>query len=158
VVRVHSDLLKKQKVPPRLITKDIWKERFQDIRSVERYLSRNGVLIRKFFLNVSKKEQKRRFLERFDVPDKNWKVSPADVRERGYWASYMSAYEEMIQGTATEAAPWYVVPADNKWFTRLVVAAAVIEGLASLDLQYPKLDDAQLKELAATRAELVGKS
>jgi PPK2 family polyphosphate:nucleotide phosphotransferase len=158
VVRVHPELLKKQKVPADLITKDVWKERFQDIRSFERYLSRNGVLVRKFFLNVSKKEQKRRFLERFDVSDKNWKVSPADVRERGYWASYMNAYEDMIRETASDVAPWYVVPADNKWFTRVVVAAAVIDGLASLDLQYPKLGDAELKQLAATRAELMGKS
>ena len=157
VVRVHRDLLMKQKVPPSLITKDIWKERFQDIRAVERYLSRNGVLIRKFFLNVSKKEQKRRFLERFDLAEKNWKVSPSDVKERGYGGDYMKAYEDMIQGTATKEAPWYVVPADNKWFTRVVVAAAVIEGLASLNLEFPKLSEAQLKELAASRAALVGK-
>jgi len=158
VVRVHSELLKRSKVPPDLITKDIWKERFQDIRSIERYLSRNGVLIRKFYLNVSKKEQKRRFLERFDTPEKNWKVSPSDVKERGHWNDYMHAYEELIRETSTKEAPWYVIPADNKWFTRVMVAAAVIDGLSTLDLKYPQLDAAQLKELAATRAELVGKA
>ena len=158
VVRVHSELLKKSKVPPELVTKDIWKERFQDIRSIERYLSRNGVLIRKFYLNLSKKEQKRRFLERFDIPEKNWKVSPSDVKERGYWNDYMKAYEDLIRETSTKEAPWYVIPADNKWFTRVMVAAAVIDGLSTLDLEYPQLDAAQLKELAATRAELVGKS
>jgi PPK2 family polyphosphate:nucleotide phosphotransferase len=158
VVRVHQDLLRKSKVPPQLITKSIWKERFQDIRGIERYLSRNGVLIRKFYLNLSKKEQKRRFLERFDIPEKNWKVSPSDVKERGYWNDYMKAYEDLIRETSTKESPWYVIPADNKWFTRVMVAAAVIDGLSTLDLEYPKLDAAQLKELAATRAELVGKA
>ncbi|HEY7028966.1 MAG TPA: polyphosphate kinase 2 family protein [Gemmatimonadales bacterium] len=158
VVRVHPELLKKSKVPPELVTKDIWKERFQDIRAIERYLSRNGVLIRKFYLNLSKKEQKRRFLERFDTPEKNWKVSPSDVKERGYWNDYMHAYEDLIRETSTKEAPWYVIPADNKWFTRVMVAAAVIDGLSTLDLEYPTLDAAQLKELAATRAELVGKA
>jgi len=158
VVRVHEQLLRKSKVPPELITKNIWKERFQDIRAIERYLSRNGVLIRKFYLNLSKKEQKRRFLERFDTPEKNWKVSPSDVKERAYWNEYMHAYEDLIRETSTKESPWYVIPADNKWFTRVMVAAAVIEGLSTLDLEYPKLDAIQLKELAATRAELVGKS
>ncbi len=158
VVRVHPELLRKSKVPPDLITKDIWKERFQDIRTIERYLSRNGVLIRKFYLNLSKKEQKRRFLERFDIPEKNWKVSPSDVKERSHWNDYMHAYEDLIRETSTKEAPWYVIPADNKWFTRIMVAAAVIDGLSTLDLEYPKLDAAQLKELAATRAELVGKA
>jgi len=158
VVRVHSELLKKSKVPSELVTKDIWKERFQDIRAIERYLSRNGVLVRKFYLNLSKKEQKRRFLERFDIPEKNWKVSPSDVKERGYWNDYMKAYEDLIRETSTKESPWYVIPADNKWFTRVMVAAAVIDGLSTLDLEYPKLDAAQLKELAATRAELVGKA
>lgn len=158
VVRVHSELLKKSKVPSELITKDVWKERFQDIRAIERYLSRNGVLVRKFYLNLSKKEQKRRFLERFDIPEKNWKVSPSDVKERGYWNDYMKAYEDLIRETSTKESPWYVIPADNKWFTRVMVAAAVIDGLSTLDLEYPKLDAAQLKELAATRAELVGKA
>jgi PPK2 family polyphosphate:nucleotide phosphotransferase len=158
VVRVHSELLKKSKVPSELITKDVWKERFQDIRAIERYLSRNGVLVRKFYLNLSKKEQKRRFLERFDIPEKNWKVSPSDVKERGYWNDYMKAYEDLIRETSTKESPWYVIPADNKWFTRVMVAAAVIDGLSTLDLEYPRLDAAQLKELAATRAELVGKA
>ena len=156
VVRVHEGILKKQKLPPKLITKDIWKERFQDIRAFERYLSRNGVLIRKFFLHVSKAEQKKRFMERIENPEKNWKFSAADAKERGHWDEYMEAYEDMIRNTSTEEAPWYVVPADNKWFTRLVVAGAVIDGLASLDLHYPKVGPEQLKELAAAKKMLVG--
>jgi PPK2 family polyphosphate:nucleotide phosphotransferase len=155
VVRVHAALLRKQKLPPELITEDIWKDRFRDIRRFERYLSHNGVLIRKFFLHVSPKEQKKRFLERFDNPEKNWKFSAADVRERGYWQDYMSAYEAMIRHTATEDAPWYVVPADNKWFTRVVVAAAVIDALASLDLHYPEVDEEKRKELALARQALL---
>ena len=155
VVRAHPDLLAKQKVPAKLITKDIWKERYQDIRAYERYLSRNGVLIRKFFLNVSKKEQKRRFLERIDVPEKNWKFSANDAHEREYWDQYMTAYDDMIRHTATKAAPWYVVPADNKWFTRLVVAAAVIEALDSLDLSYPTLSETQRKELEEAKRLLL---
>src|SRR6266852_9257850 len=140
VVRVHPELLEKEKVPPELVTKNIWKERFKDIRAFERYLTRNGVVVRKFFLHVSKKEQKKRFLERLENPEKNWKFSAADVREREFWDDYMEAYEDMIRHTATEDAPWYVVPADNKWFTRVVVAAAVIEALASLNVHYPQLD------------------
>jgi PPK2 family polyphosphate:nucleotide phosphotransferase len=154
VVRVHPELLEKQKLPKELITKDVWKERYQDIRSFERYLSRNGVLIRKFFLHVSKGEQKKRFLERLDRPDKNWKFSMSDAAERGHWDDYMEAYEETIRETATKAAPWYVVPADNKWFTRVVVAAAVIDALASLDLKYPKVSDEQKKVLAEARETL----
>src|SRR4029453_10559651 len=127
-------LLEKQKLPPELVTKHIWEERFQDIRHFERYLTRNGVAIRKFFLHVSKEEQKKRFLERIEQPEKHWKFSADDIKEREYWNDYMEAYEDMIQNTATKQAPWYVVPADNKWFTRLIVAAAVIEALASLDL------------------------
>ena len=151
VVRVHPEYLAKQKLPPELVSGDIWKERFQDIRAFERYLSRNGVLIRKFFLHVSRKEQKRRFMERLDRPEKNWKFSSADAQERGFWKDYMDAYEDMIRHTATKEAPWYVVPADNKWFTRLVVAAAVIDGLASLDLEYPEVGPEKRKELAAAR-------
>jgi PPK2 family polyphosphate:nucleotide phosphotransferase len=151
VVRVHPEYLAKQKLPPDLVTKDIWKERFQDIRAFERYLSRNGVLVRKFFLHVSRKEQKRRFLDRLQRPEKNWKFSSADAQERGFWKEYMDAYEDMIRNTATKEAPWHVVPADNKWFTRLVVAAAVIDGLASLGLSYPNVGPAKLKELAAAR-------
>lgn len=156
VVRVHREFLEKQKLPPDLITKDIWKERFQDIRSIERYLTRNGVAIRKFFLHVSNKEQKKRFLERIDEPEKNWKFSANDAKEREYWDDYMEAYEDMIRNTATKRAPWYVVPADNKWFTRVIVAAAVIEALDSLDLKYPKVSDSKLKELAAAKKALLG--
>lgn len=157
VVRVHPGILAKQKLPPDLVTRDIWKERFQDIRGFERYLGRNGIAVRKFFLHVSKKEQKQRFLERIDDPDKNWKFSAADLAERGYWDEYMAAYQDAIRHTATPEAPWYVIPADNKWFTRLVVAAAVIETLASLDLAYPEVGPDQLKALAAARRELVGR-
>jgi PPK2 family polyphosphate:nucleotide phosphotransferase len=155
VVRVHREFLEKQKLPPELVTKDIWEERFQDIRHIERYLTRNGVVIRKFFLHVSKKEQKKRFLERIEEPEKHWKFSAADIKERQYWDDYMKAYEDMIQNTAAKHAPWYVVPADNKWFTRVVVAAAVIETLASLDLHYPEVSKEKLKELAAAKKALL---
>ena len=138
----------------RLVTKNIWDDRFEDIRNIERYLTRNGVVIRKFFLHVSAAEQKRRFLERLDNPAKNWKFSSNDARERGYWKDYMKAYEETICNTATDSAPWYVVPADNKWFTRVVVAAALIDALESLDLRYPEIGEAQRAELAAARKEL----
>lgn len=156
VVRVHPEFLEKQTLPPELVTKDIWKERFQDIRSFERYLTRNGVVIRKFFLHVSKGEQKRRFLERLENPEKNWKFSANDIKERAFWGDYMTAYEDMIRRTSTAEAPWYVVPADNKWFTRTVVAAAVIETLDSLNLHYPKVSDEKLKELAAAKQVLIG--
>jgi PPK2 family polyphosphate:nucleotide phosphotransferase len=156
VVRVHQEILEKQKLPPSLVTKKIWDERFEDINAYERYLSRNGVLIRKFFLNVSKEEQKKRFLERLDNPNKNWKFSVADARERGHWDDYMEAYEDMIRNTATKHAPWYVAPADKKWFTRLVVAAGIIDALDGLNLSFPKVDDEKLKELAAARAVLEG--
>jgi PPK2 family polyphosphate:nucleotide phosphotransferase len=155
VVRVHREFLEKQKLPPELVTKDIWRERFQDIRSFERYLTRNGVAIRKFFLHVSNKEQKKRFLERIEEPEKNWKFSANDAKERQHWDDYMEAYEDMIQNTATKEAPWYVVPADNKWFTRVVVAAAVIDALADLDLHYPKVSDEKLKELGVAKKALL---
>jgi PPK2 family polyphosphate:nucleotide phosphotransferase len=155
VVRVHPELLAKQKIPPRLVTKNIWEDRYEDIRNIERYLTRNGVVIRKFFLHVSAGEQKKRFLERLDNSAKNWKFSSADSRERGFWKDYMKAYEDMICNTATDEAPWFVVPADNKWFTRVVVAAAVIDALASLDLQYPEVGEAQRQELAVTKKELI---
>lgn len=155
-VRVHPELLAAQKLPPECVTKDIWDERFQDIRSVERYLHRNGTVVRKFFLHVSRKEQEKRFLERLDNPDKNWKFSANDAKERGYWKDYMHAYEEMIQQTATEDSPWYVVPADNKWYTRAVVAAAIIDALSSLNLHYPKVSAAKRRELAEARAQLLG--
>jgi len=157
VVRVHPEFLTKQKLPAKLVGKKIWEERFEDIRNFEQYLARNGVVVRKFFLHVSKKEQKRRFLERIDDPLKNWKFSSNDANERDFWDDYMEAYEQMIQETATKDAPWYVVPADNKWFTRVIVALAVIETLASLDLAYPKVDDAKLKELAAAKKKLLNK-
>jgi len=155
VVRVHEDLLRKQKVPPELITKHIWRERFEDINAFEQYLTRNGIVVRKFFLHVSHKEQKRRFLDRLDRPEKNWKFSATDANERTYWKQYMQAYEEMIRHTATSAAPWYVIPADNKWFTRMVVAAALIDTLESLDLHYPKVGPDKLKELAAAKKQLL---
>ena len=157
VVRVHPEFLAKQKLPPSLVTKDIWKQRFQDIRNFEEYLTNNGIVVCKFFLHVSKKEQKRRFLERLDTPEKNWKFSAADLAERGYWDQYQDAYEDMIRHTATKHAPWYVVPADNKWFTRVVVAAAVIDTLAALELEYPKVGDDALKELAAAKRALLKK-
>jgi PPK2 family polyphosphate:nucleotide phosphotransferase len=157
VVRVHPEMLLRQKIPPQLLTKHIWRERFQDIRAFERYLAHNGILIRKFFLHVSKKEQKRRFLERIDNAEKNWKFSADDITERGHWDEYMDAYEEMIRNTATAEAPWYVVPADNKWFTRIVVAAVVIDALASLGLSYPEVGPEKLKELAAAKQSLLGK-
>jgi PPK2 family polyphosphate:nucleotide phosphotransferase len=155
VVRVHEELMAKQKLPPELVTKDVWNERFRDIRSWERYLAGNGVVVRKFFLHVSRKEQKRRFLERIENPEKNWKFSAADANERGYWKDYMRAYEDMIRNTATKSSPWYVVPADNKWFTRIVVATAVIDALASLGLKYPEVGKEKLAELAQVRKALL---
>jgi PPK2 family polyphosphate:nucleotide phosphotransferase len=154
VARVHPEILENQRLPPEFVTKDIWKERFQDIRSFERYLARNGMAILKFFLHVSNEEQKKRFLERIEEPEKNWKFSESDVKEREHWGDYMKAYEDMIRNTATKVAPWYVVPADNKWFTRAVVAAAVIDTLDSLNLKYPKANDRKLKELAAAKRVL----
>lgn len=157
IVRVHPEFLEKQKLPPELITKDIWQTRFHDIRAFERYLVNNGIVVVKFFLHVSKKEQKRRFLERLETPEKNWKFSAADLAERDHWDEYQQAYEDMIQNTATKHVPWYVVPADNKWFTRCVVAAAVIETLADLNLEYPQVGPQQLKKLAAAKRELLKK-
>ncbi|MBE0571060.1 MAG: polyphosphate kinase 2 family protein [Ignavibacteriaceae bacterium] len=151
VVRVHREILVNKRLPKELITKKIWDERFQDIRNFEKYLNRNGTIVRKFFLYVSKDEQKKRFLERIDNPEKNWKFSSADAKERGHWDEYMNAYEEMIRNTATKDSPWYVVPADNKWFTRLVVAAAVIDALASLNLEYPEVGEDKLKELSEAK-------
>ena len=154
VVRVHPEFLAKQHLPPELVTKHIWKERFEDIRNLEAYLTRNGVVIRKFFLYVSKEEQKRRFLKRLEEPEKNWKFSESDVRERECWDDYTKAYEDMVRHTATPDCPWYVVPADHKWFTHLVVGAAIIETLASLNLTLPKVDPARRKELQAAHATL----
>ncbi|HXB22969.1 MAG TPA: polyphosphate kinase 2 family protein [Candidatus Solibacter sp.] len=156
VVRVHDELLAKEHLPPELLTKNIWKERFEDIRNHEAYLTRNGVVIRKFFLNVSKEEQKRRFLKRLEEPEKNWKFSEADLRERQHWDDYMEAYEDAIRHTATPDCPWYIVPADHKWFTHLVVSSAIIETLESLNLAFPKVDPARRKELEKVRATLEG--
>jgi len=154
VVRVHPDFLQSARLPGELITKDIWKHRFEDINGFERYLTHNGVLVRKFFLHVSKGEQKRRFLSRLEEPRKNWKFSLADAREREHWDEYQDAYEDMIRHTSTKHSPWFVVPADNKWFTRIAVAAAVIEALDSLKLAFPKVDEAKKKELSAAREAL----
>ncbi len=155
VVRVHPEMLGKQKVPSKLLANDVWDRRFKDIRAYERYLTNNGVIVRKFFLHVSRDEQKKRFLERIDNPDKNWKFSASDAAERRHWKDYMKAYEETIRETATKDCPWYVVPANNKWFTRVIVAAAVIDALASVDLHYPEVGEAKLKELAETKKELL---
>jgi len=155
VVRVHPEFLAKQKLPSECISKKIWEHRFEDIRNFERYLRRNGTIVLKFFLNVSKQEQKKRFLERIENPDKNWKFSESDAKERVYWNDYMKAYEDAIRETATEEAPWFVVPADNKWFTRIVVAAAVIDALAGLNLSYPEVDEEKRKELQQARKALV---
>jgi len=154
-VRVHPEFLDAQKLPPQLATKKIWNERFSDIRHFENYLAHNGVVVRKFFLHLSKGEQKKRFLARLDLPEKNWKFSANDAKERGYWKDYMHAYEETIRNTATKDAPWYVIPADNKWFTRIVVAAAVISTLASLDLAYPTVSEAKLQDLEVARQTLM---
>ncbi len=155
VVRVHQELLIKQHLPQKLVTKKVWKERFEDIRNYERYLSRNGIAIRKFFLHVSKEEQQRRFLARLDEPEKNWKFSEADVRERQHWHDYMEAYEDMIRHTATPHAPWYVVPADHKWFTHIVVSSVIIQTLKDLRLEFPKVDKKRGKELEAARKTLL---
>jgi len=154
VVRVHPEFLEKQRIPDSLRGDHFWKGRYEDIRSFERYLTRNGIAIRKFFLNVSKQEQKRRFMERLDVEEKNWKFSAADIKERKYWNEYQEAYEKMIRSTATEYAPWVIVPADNKWFSRLLVVATVVDALSSLDLEYPKLTSGQLAALKEARKQL----
>jgi PPK2 family polyphosphate:nucleotide phosphotransferase len=154
VVRVHPKILEKEKLPKPLVTKHIWQERFEDINGFERYVTRNGIAVVKFFLHVSRKEQKRRFLERLDNPKKNWKFSSADVRERQFWDAYQEAYEDMIRHTASKHAPWYVVPADNKWFTRLVVAEAVVDALAGMNLKYPNVSGAEKKALSEARQHL----
>ncbi|KGM35959.1 polyphosphate kinase 2 family protein [Inquilinus limosus] len=154
VVRVHSGVLGNQRIPPKLVTKKIWKERFEDISAFERYLARNGTLILKFFLNVSREEQKKRFLDRLNEPEKHWKFQPSDVAERQLWPDYMKAYEEMIRATAAPHAPWHVIPADNKWFTRLAVAAAVVDAMDGLDLAYPKVEPGISEKLQAARAAL----
>ena len=155
VVKVHPEFLGGQKLPPELVGKHVWKERYQDIRGFERHMARSGTVVLKFFLNVSRAEQKKRFLERIEQPEKNWKFSAGDVKERGHWDEYMEAYQEAIRETASPHAPWYVVPADNKWYTRIVVAAAVVDALVALDLHYPKIDKAARAELAAAKRSLV---
>jgi len=158
VVRVHKELLERQRLPPGLVSKHVWDERLADIEHFENYLTRQGVIILKFFLNLSRKEQKKRFMERLDRPEKNWKFSASDVRERKHWDEYMHAFEEALGATATPRAPWFVVPADNKWFTRLVVAAAIVETVEKLDLEYPAFSPEQKKERAAARAELAAEN
>ena len=155
VVRVHEKLLMNQKLPAELVTKDIWDERLKDIRRFESYLNRNGTIVCKFFLNVSKKEQKKRFLARIDDPDKQWKFSSSDAKERKYWNDYMDAYQELIRETSTEKSPWYVIPADNKAFCRVVVASAIINTLDALDLKYPEVTKEKLAELNKVKEELL---
>jgi len=155
VVRVHPEYLARQKIPAKLTGKHLWSQRFEDINAFEKYLTRNGIVVCKFFLNVSKEEQKRRFLSRIEEKSKNWKFSAADAAERGHWDEYMHAYERMIRNTSTSHAPWHVIPADNKWFTRLAVAATVVEIMESLHLSFPKVSEAQLKELAAAKKALL---
>ena len=154
-VRVHPEFLAGQKIPASLVAPEIWQERFEDIRAFERYLTRNGIAVRKFFLHVSKKEQRRRFLERLEEPEKNWKFSAADVQERQHWDAYMAAYEEMIRNTSTKFAPWYVLPADNKWFTRLAIASAIITALDEMHLHYPVLDEKQQQQLQEAKETLL---
>jgi PPK2 family polyphosphate:nucleotide phosphotransferase len=154
IVRVHPQILAAQRLPPKLITKQIWQERYEDINGFERYLSRNGTLILKFFLHVSKGEQRRRFLSRLDQPDKNWKFSVRDVEERAHWEDYQQAYQKMIEATSTDHAPWYVIPADHKWFTRMAVAEIVVDAMARLDVAYPELDEAKHAELQTARKML----
>jgi PPK2 family polyphosphate:nucleotide phosphotransferase len=155
VVRVHPEILAKEKIPPKLMTRNIWRERFEDISAIERYLARNGTVILKFFLNVSKEEQRARFLERLDEPSKNWKFSMADVAERALWAKYQAAYQEMVRHTSTDLAPWHVVPADHKWFARLVIGSAIVSALDKLDLKFPKVDQASLQEFKQVRKALL---
>lgn len=155
VVRVHEKILESQKLDKKLITKDIWDERFKDIRNFEKYLHRNGTIVIKFFLNLSKEEQKKRFIERIDNPDKNWKFSATDVNERAYWDDYMNAYEDMIRNTSTEDSPWYVIPADNKLYARIAIASAIIHTLDQLDFEYPKVSSEKIEELKVIKAALL---
>ncbi len=155
IVQVHPTLLENERLPGQLVTKHIWNERYEDINAFERYLVRNGTMIRKFFFYISKKEQKKRFLERLEDSKKNWKFSMDDIKERGFWKDYIEAYEEMVQNTATKDAPWYVVPADNKWYTRLIIASAIVEALNELDLKFPDVDKKKKKELDQIRQSLL---
>jgi PPK2 family polyphosphate:nucleotide phosphotransferase len=155
VVRVHEAILKGQKLPEKLVTTAIWEERFEDIRNFEKYLNRNGTVVIKFFLNVSKDEQKERFIERIDDQEKNWKFSTGDVKERGYWNDYMHAYEELIKNTSTEKSPWYVIPSDNKSYARIAIASAIITALDEMDLEYPTVSDEKIAELQAVKKALL---
>jgi PPK2 family polyphosphate:nucleotide phosphotransferase len=155
VVRVHPEILAKQKLPPKLVTKDIWRERFEDIAAFERHLARNGTVILKFFLNVSKQEQRERFLDRLDQPAKNWKFNMGDIAERGLWAKYQAAYQDMIHHTGTRHAPWHVVPADHKWFARVVIGSTIVSALEKLDLHFPKVDRADRSEFKQVRQALL---
>jgi PPK2 family polyphosphate:nucleotide phosphotransferase len=155
VTRVHPEILAKEKIPPRLITKNIWRERFEDICAVERYLTRDGTVILKFFLNVSKEEQRKRFLERLDDPSKNWKFSMGDITERALWNRYMAVYQDIVRHTSTEVAPWYVVPADHKWFARVVIGSAIVSTLDTLNLRFPRADKASLQEFKRVREALL---
>ena len=155
VVRVHKEALAKERIPPQLVTRNIWRERFEDIAAMERYLARNGTVILKFFLNVSKQEQRQRFLDRLDEPAKNWKFSLADISERALWARYQAAYQEVIRHTSTRSAPWHVVPADHKWFARVVIGSAIVSALDRLDLKFPKVDKEELGEFKLVREALL---
>jgi PPK2 family polyphosphate:nucleotide phosphotransferase len=155
VVRVHPETLAKEKIPPKLVTRNIWRERFEDISAFERYLTRNGTVILKFFLNVSREEQRERFLDRLDQPAKNWKFSMADISERALWGKYQAAYQEVIRHTSSAVAPWYVVPADHKWFTRVVIGSTIVSALEALDLKFPKADPASLAEFRQERKALL---
>jgi len=154
VVRVHNELLRKERIPDELVTKKFWEHRFEDITAFERYITRNGIVVRKFFLHLSREEQRTRFLKRLEEPEKNWKFSAADVAERQFWNDYQSAYEDMIRNTATEYAPWFVVPANRKWFTRLAVSAVIVDALKEMNLAYPKVDSATQQELMKAKAKL----
>lgn len=155
VVRVHPEVLEKQKIPKRLVTRNIWRERFEDISAIERYLSRNGTVILKFFLHVSKEEQRQRFLDRLEEPAKNWKFSMADVSERALWAKYQAAYQDMIHHTSAKEAPWHIVPADHKWFARVVIGSTIVNALDRLDLKFPEVDKAELSEFKRVRDALL---
>jgi PPK2 family polyphosphate:nucleotide phosphotransferase len=155
VVRVHPEILAKERMPPKLVTKNIWRERFEDIAAFERYLARNGTVILKFFLNVSRQEQRERFLARLDEPAKNWKFSMADIAERGLWGKYQAAYQEVIRHTSTTVAPWHVVPADHKWFARVVIGSTIVAALDKLDLHFPKVDKTELSEFKQVRQALL---
>ena len=154
VTRVHPQVLAKEKIPPKLITKNVWRERFEDISAIERYLARNGTVILKFFLNISKEEQRERFLDRLDEPAKNWKFSMGDINERALWGRYQAAYQEVVRHTSSAVAPWYVVPADHKWFARLVIGSAIVSALGDLNLRFPRADKASLEEFKRVRKAL----